>query len=176
MYLCILSAIFCICQAGLGPVWVAVTVGFIRATHVWVKFFVAAAARFIPPFMTRARKLQQTTFKNNGDGNGHGQWQWLWLLLSLVQKCCTIPSEPSHRWRGRRGVSRILFYRECARLQFIGTTDDAPRIYWSWSPLPCLASTSLSSGSLNFFAHLHLGVLGLGIHIFWGHCFGPCVM
>ena len=52
------------------------------------------------------------------------------------------------------------------RLQFIGTTDDAPRIYWSWSPLPCLASTSLSSGSLNFFAHLHLGVLGLGIHIF----------
>ena len=56
---------------------------------------------------------------------------------------------------GRRRVSRILFYRECARLQFIGTTDDAPRIYWSWSPLPCLASTSLSSGSLNFFAHLH---------------------
>ena len=174
MYLCIISAIFCICQAGLGLVWVAVTVGFIRATHVWVKFFVAAAARFIPPFMTRARKLQQTTFKNNGDGNGHGQWQWLWLLLSLVQNCCTIPSEPSHRWRGSRRVSRILFYRECARLQFIGTTDDAPRIYWS--PLPCPASTSLSSGSLNFFAHLHLGVLGLGIHIFWGHCFGPCVM
>ena len=120
--------------------WVAVTVGFIRATHVWVKFFVAAAARFIPPFMTRARKLQQTTFKNNGDGNGHGQWQWLWLLLSLVQKCCTIPSEPS-RADGSRRVSRILFYRECAACNLLA--PPMTRRVFIGAGLPCLASRPL---------------------------------
>lgn len=120
--------------------WVAVTVGFIRATHVWVKFFVAAAARFIPPFMTRARKLQQTTFKNNGDGNGHGQWQWLWLLLSLVHKCCTIPSEPSHRWQ-EEGVADIVL-----------SGMRPPAIYWHhrWRAAYLLELVSLALPRVHF--------------------------
>ena len=66
----------------------AVTVGFIRPTHVWVNFFVARCQVYSAFYDARPATLelqQQTTLKNNGDGNDNrGQWQWLWLQLSQV--------------------------------------------------------------------------------------------
>ena len=116
--------------------------------------------------MTPARKLQQTTFKNNGDGNGRGQWQWLWLVVSratFVHK--SVWSKPL---MGRQGVADIVL---------LGMRP--PAIYWHrWRAAyllelvcRCLApSPPLCQVHWTFSSH-HLNLPGLVvIHMFWPVC------
>ena len=89
VYICVFEfAIFVFIRAVVSVG--AVTVGFIRPTHVWVNFFVARCQVYSAFYDARPATLklqQQTTLKNNGDGNDNrGQWQWLWLQLSQVHK------------------------------------------------------------------------------------------
>ena len=55
-------------------------------------------------------------------------------------------------------MSRILFYWECARLQFIGT-DDAPRIYWNSSAV-ALLQVHLCVRFIELFSSHQLNLLG----------------